>query len=141
MTGFPPASGTPLDPAMRPKRIILWACLWTGSRPQGNPGLLLLHAAGNVFVRELGQGETILIKPRSLIFKDPTVQMHLHFEDAGSVQSSFLLFSMPVMSRHMWLRLIGPGRVAVQSVFHRHDDIFGNLDQHIGSNAAELVLV
>ena len=42
------------------------------------PGLLLLHGAGNVFVRELGNGQTILIKPTSLLFKDPTVRMHLH---------------------------------------------------------------
>jgi hypothetical protein len=80
-----------------------------------------------VFVRQLGPGETILVKPRSLIFKDPTVDMHLHFEDSGSIQSSFMIFSVPMTSRHMWLRLIGPGRVAVQSVFHRHDDIFGTL--------------
>jgi len=99
----------------------------------GNPGLLLLHAAGNVFVRQLGEGETILVKARALIFKDPSVQMHLHFEDAGQVQSTFLIFSMPVTSRHMWLRLIGPGRVAVQSVFHRHDNIFGNLTNTSGA--------
>jgi uncharacterized protein (AIM24 family) len=93
----------------------------------GTPGLLLLHAAGNVFVRQLGDGETILIKPRALIFKDPSVQMHLHFEDSGSLQNAFSFFSSSMTSRHMWLRLRGPGRVAVQSVFHRHDDIFGNL--------------
>jgi uncharacterized protein (AIM24 family) len=44
------------------------------------PGLLLLHAGGNVFVRHLAPGQTILVKPTSLIFKDPSVQMHLHFE-------------------------------------------------------------
>jgi hypothetical protein len=44
------------------------------------PGLLLLHAAGNVFVRTLGPGESMLVKPTALIFKDPAVQMHLHFE-------------------------------------------------------------
>src|SRR5262249_17067855 len=85
------------------------------------PGLLLLHAHGNVFVRELGPGDSILVKPAALIFKDPSVQMHLHFEDAGSVQSQMLFFSIPIQSRHMWLRLIGPGRVAVQSVFTHHD--------------------
>jgi uncharacterized protein (AIM24 family) len=99
----------------------------------GTPGLLLLHAAGNVFVRQLAPGETILVKPRALIFKDPTVQMHLHFEDAGQVQTGFMIFSSGVMSRHMWLRLIGPGRVAVQSVFHRHDQIFGNLTDTSGA--------
>lgn len=100
---------------------------------QGTPGLLLLHAAGNVFVRQLGPGETILIKPASLIFKDPGVQMHLHLEDSGSLQNSFMIFSFPVYSRHMWLRLVGPGRVAVQSVFHRHDKIYGNLTSTSGA--------
>src|SRR5579863_2228921 len=49
------------------------------SAPQA-PGLLLLHAAGNVFVRDLAPGETMLVKPTALIFKDPTVEMQLHFE-------------------------------------------------------------
>jgi uncharacterized protein (AIM24 family) len=79
------------------------------------PGLLLLHAAGNVFVRELARGETILIKPTALIFKDPTVSMHLHFERPGTVFRGWGSWS----NRYMWLRLIGPGRVAVQSVFER----------------------
>ena len=48
------------------------------------PGLLMLHAAGNVFVRDLAPGQTILIKPTALVFKDPSVQMHLHFERLGS---------------------------------------------------------
>ncbi len=38
------------------------------------PGLLLLHAGGNVFVRDLGPGQTILVKPTALLFKDPTVE-------------------------------------------------------------------
>src|SRR5579862_9907733 len=43
------------------------------------PGLLILHAAGNVFVRELAANQAILVKPTALIFKDPTVEMQLHF--------------------------------------------------------------
>jgi uncharacterized protein (AIM24 family) len=80
------------------------------------PGLLLLHAAGNVFIRELQQGQTILVKPTALLFKDPTVQMELHFEHPASAS----LFSWGSWSnRYLWLRLYGPGRVAVQSVFER----------------------
>ena len=78
------------------------------------PGLLL-HASGNVFIRQLGPGQTILIKPTALVFKDPTVQMHLHFERPNAGFSSWGSWS----NRYMWLRLIGPGRVAVQSVFDR----------------------
>jgi uncharacterized protein (AIM24 family) len=84
------------------------------STPQ-SPGLLMLHAAGNVFVRELGPGQTILIKPTALVFKDPAVQMHLHFERPGTVFSGWGSWG----NRYIWLRLVGPGRVAVQSVFDR----------------------
>ncbi len=84
------------------------------------PGLLLLHAAGNVFVRELSPGQSILVKPTALIFKDPTVNMHLHFEQPGMVFGGFSFSGFGGWSnRYLWLRLIGPGRVAVQSVFER----------------------
>jgi uncharacterized protein (AIM24 family) len=92
-------------------------------RAPQTPGLLLLHAAGNVFVRELAPGQTILVKPTALIFKDPSVQMQLHFEhpstgfDLASFGISFGSYSWS--NRYYWLRLWGPGRVAVQSVFDR----------------------
>jgi uncharacterized protein (AIM24 family) len=78
-----------------------------------NPGLLLLHAGGNVFVRDLAPNQTILIKPTALVFKDPTVQMHLHFEHPNTVFRGWGSWS----NRYLWLRLSGPGRVAVQSKF------------------------
>jgi uncharacterized protein (AIM24 family) len=83
------------------------------SAPQ-TPGLLLLHAAGNVFVRDLAPGQTILVKPTALIFKDPSVQMQLHFEHP---RAGFRLGWGSWSNRYYWLRLWGPGRVAVQSVF------------------------
>ncbi len=86
-------------------------------RAQQAPGLLLLHAAGNVFVRQLGAGQTILVKPTALIFKDPGVQMQLHFEQPNIGGFSFGWGSWT--NRYIWLRLSGPGRVAVQSVFER----------------------
>ncbi len=82
------------------------------------PGLLLLHAAGNVFVRELAPGQTILVKPSALVFKDPSVEMHLHFEQPGSFFGNWSSWSN-WSNRYLWLRLFGPGRVAVQSVFDR----------------------
>jgi uncharacterized protein (AIM24 family) len=78
-------------------------------------GLLLLHAGGNIFVRNLSYGQTILVKPTALIFKDPSVQMALHFERPSTGWSGWGTWS----NRYMWLRLTGPGRVAVQSVFER----------------------
>jgi len=79
------------------------------------PGLLLLHAAGNIFTRDLGYGQTILVKPTALVFKDPTVDMHLHFEHPNVQFMSWGSWG----NRYLWLRLTGPGRVAIQSVFDR----------------------
>jgi uncharacterized protein (AIM24 family) len=86
---------------------------FTGASQQ--PGLLLLHAAGNVFVRNLGDGESLLVKPTALIFKDPPVQVHLHFEHPQMGFTSWGSWS----NRYLWLRVIGPGRVGVQSSFEQ----------------------
>ena len=80
-----------------------------------SPGLLILHASGNVLVRELAPGEALLVKPTALIFKDPTVGMQLHFEHP---RTGFSLWGS-WGNRYVWLRLWGPGRVAVQSSFER----------------------
>lgn len=77
---------------------------------QGQPGLVLAHGAGNVFVRRLAEHETLLIHPASLLFKDSTVDMHLHQEfPAGDSVYGF--------NSYLWLRLYGPGRVAVRSAY------------------------
>jgi uncharacterized protein (AIM24 family) len=81
----------------------------------GAPGLLLLHAAGNVFVRELAPGQTILVKPTALVFKDPTVNMDLYYETPTAGFGAWLSSN----NGYLWLRLTGPGRVAIQSVFDR----------------------
>ncbi len=80
------------------------------------PGLLLLHASGNVFVRELAPGQSLLVKPTALIFKDPTVEMQLHFEHPST---GFSMWGSSWTNRYVWLRLWGQGRVAVQSSFER----------------------
>jgi uncharacterized protein (AIM24 family) len=87
------------------------------------PGLLMLHGAGNVFVRRLQPGQTILIKPTALLFKDPSVSMHLHFEHPGGTWKSWRSWG----SRYVWLRLHGPGRVAVQSNYEHFEDPGNNL--------------
>jgi uncharacterized protein (AIM24 family) len=85
------------------------------------PGLLLLHGNGNVFVRNLQPGQTISVKPTALLFKDPTVRMHLHLEYPGGGYGTFSSWGRWA-NRHVWLRLIGPGRVAVQSHFEHMED-------------------
>ncbi|HEV3232013.1 MAG TPA: AIM24 family protein [Candidatus Dormibacteraeota bacterium] len=90
---------------------------------QQTPGLLLLHASGNSFLRYLQPGETILVKPTALLFKDPTVQMHLHFEHPAGTWRSWRSWG----ERYVWLRLIGPGRVAIESAFEHMEDRPNNL--------------
>jgi uncharacterized protein (AIM24 family) len=87
---------------------------------QAAPGLLLLHAPGNVFIRDLRQGETMLIQPSSLLYRDVTVRMALHMEYPRNLGLSFWRSSWSY--RSIWVRLWGPGRVAVQSVYEPPED-------------------
>jgi uncharacterized protein (AIM24 family) len=99
------------------------------SAPQA-PGLLLLHASGNTFIRRLDPGQSILIKPTALLFKDISVRMQLHFEYPGTSTWN------PWMSwnhRHLWLRLSGPGRVAVQSAYEPIEDNGRSIVNHSGA--------
>jgi uncharacterized protein (AIM24 family) len=81
------------------------------------PGLLLLHAPGNTFVRDLQPGQSILVQPTALLYKDPTVRVDLHLEYPGG--SGLSVFGSSFANRTVWLRATGPGRIAVQSVFER----------------------
>jgi uncharacterized protein (AIM24 family) len=105
----------------------------------GAPGLLLLHAPGNVFVRDLAPNETILIQPSSFLYKDPTVGMWLHVEyPAGNYWFS----SASRQCKTVWLTLTGPGRIAMQSVFERPETVgylsgsSGATHHHWGAGAA-----
>ncbi len=120
-TGFSPASGSLPRTAKTPKRIIRSACSWTDLPPATVPGLLLLHGNGNVFIRSLQPGQQIVIKPTSLLFKDPTVLMNLHLEYPGGMYGAFQPWGR-WSNRYVWLRLSGPGRVAVQSHFEPMED-------------------
>jgi uncharacterized protein (AIM24 family) len=86
----------------------------------GGPGLLLLHSPGNSFIRDLAAGETICIQPTALLYKDPSVgmQLHLEYPNQGMMQWGF---NRNYSYRQVWLRMWGPGRVAVQSVFEREE--------------------
>jgi uncharacterized protein (AIM24 family) len=82
----------------------------------GGPGLLLLHAPGNTFIRDLRRGEQILIQPSSLIWKDRSVHMSLHFEYP---RGQYWFSSNRWQAKSVWLVMHGPGRIAVKSVFER----------------------
>ena len=83
---------------------------------QGGPGLLLLHAPGNTFIRDLAPGQRICVQPSGLLWKDPTVRMFLHFEYP---RGQYWFSSSRWQAKTVWLTLQGPGRVAIQSVFER----------------------
>lgn len=94
-----------------------------------NPGLVLLHARGNAFVRTLQMGESILIKPTALLYKDSSVQMALHIEHPGGTWRSWRAWG----NRYLWLRCYGPGRVAVESAFDMLEDPGYNLVSDSGA--------
>ena len=96
---------------------------------QGGPGLLLLHAQGNTFIRDLRHGERILIQPSGLIYKDPSVGMYLHFEYP---HGQYWFSSARWQAKTTWLTLQGPGRVAIQSVFER-PELAGAITQSSGA--------
>ena len=84
------------------------------------PGLLLLHAPGNVFIRDLKQGESLLVQPSSLVYRDTSVRVHLHLEYP---RNQGFAFWRNRDYRNILVRLIGPGRVAVQSIFERPEEM------------------
>ena len=94
------------------------------------PGLLLIHASGNVYVRQLAPGQSILIKPTALIFKDPSVSMQLHFEHPASGGGGFFSMLTSFALRYLWLRITGPGRVAIQSAFEPVEDSGASIYGH-----------
>jgi uncharacterized protein (AIM24 family) len=82
------------------------------------PGLVMIQASGNAYVRTLAEGESILIKPPALLFKDPTVGMQLHVEYPAAGMKLWRTWG----NRYLWLRVWGPGRVGLQSCYERVDD-------------------
>jgi uncharacterized protein (AIM24 family) len=86
----------------------------------GAPGLLLLHGPGNTFIRDLGPGDRVLMQPSALIWKDPSVQMHLHQEYP---RGQYWFSSARWQAKSMWLVLQGPGRIAMQSVFEAPETV------------------
>lgn len=82
------------------------------------PGAVLIQSGGNAFLRELDEEESILVKPPALLWKDVTVamQMHVEFPHAG------MKLWKSWGNRYLWLRLFGPGRIALQSSYDRLED-------------------
>jgi uncharacterized protein (AIM24 family) len=77
------------------------------------PGLVMIGAGGAAFSRELAEGETLLVKPPALLFKDSTVTMQLHVEYPAAGMKLWRTWG----NRYLWLRLWGPGRVGIESCY------------------------
>jgi uncharacterized protein (AIM24 family) len=82
------------------------------------PGAVFVQAGGNAFMRDLAEGEQIMVKPPALLFKDTSVGMQLHVEFPGAGMKLWRSWG----NRYLWLRLWGPGRVALQSSYNRLED-------------------
>ena len=80
---------------------------------QGQPGMLILHGAGNVFERRLAAGESVQLEPGAFLYKDASVTMEVEMQ-----KLSVGLFGGAGMSL---ARMTGPGRVGIQSMYHHHN--------------------
>jgi uncharacterized protein (AIM24 family) len=78
----------------------------------GAPGLLILHGYGNVFERQLGAGENIMVEPGAFLYKDSSVTMNVEFQKIGSG-----FFGGRTMSL---AKMTGPGRIGIQSMYVHH---------------------
>jgi len=77
------------------------------------PGLVMIGAGGAAFLRDLADGESLLVKPPSLLFKDPSVTMQLHVEYPAAGVKLWRTWG----NRYLWLRLWGPGRIGIESAY------------------------
>ncbi len=92
---------------------------WTASAPRTTPGLVLVHGAGNVFVRSAGpQGSRSWSSRRRCCSRTAACRCSCTWKCPGAAFSLFNFWAL----RYMWLRLSGPGRVAVQSAFEPVED-------------------
>jgi uncharacterized protein (AIM24 family) len=80
----------------------------------GAPGLLVLHGYGNVFERRLAAGESILVEPGAFLYKDASVGMQVEMQ-----RLSTGLFGGTGMCL---VRMTGPGRLGIQSMYHHHTE-------------------
>jgi uncharacterized protein (AIM24 family) len=85
---------------------------------RGGEGLVLLHGYGNVFEKMLAPGEALDVEPGAWLWKDPSVQMTTTTV-AGSQRGGGIFGAIGGMMAGASIilnRLIGPGRVGIQSM-------------------------
>lgn len=85
---------------------------------QDRPGLVMIGAGGAAFLRDLAEGESLLVKPPSLLFKDPSVTMQLHVEYPAAGVKLWRMWG----NRYLWLKVWGPGRIGIESAYLSYAD-------------------
>jgi uncharacterized protein (AIM24 family) len=86
----------------------------------GRQGLVLLHASGDAFTRDLADSESVLVSPAALLYWEDTVDLSLHLEFpyvAGQHVRRVIW-----RSSRIWLRVCGPGRVVIDSACGQAED-------------------
>lgn len=96
-----------------------------------SPGWVLLHGAGSLFRKTLGAGETLLVQPNALLYKDSAVEMQLHVDEVQSGSGFFA--GVKRGGRYLWLRLKGPGQVAIHSAAKQGEEVLGALVKSSGT--------
>ncbi|MGH9121135.1 MAG: AIM24 family protein [Acidimicrobiales bacterium] len=81
-------------------------------------GLVMIGAGGAAFTRTLAEGESLLVKPPALLFKEPTVAIQLHVEYPAAGMKLWRSWG----NRYLWLRVWGPGRVGIESCYSPAED-------------------
>jgi uncharacterized protein (AIM24 family) len=86
----------------------------------GRQGLVLLHASGDAFIRDLADGESVLVSPASLLTWEDTVDLSLHLESpyVPGPHARRVFWQ----SSRIWLRVCGPGRVIIDSASGQAED-------------------
>jgi uncharacterized protein (AIM24 family) len=79
-------------------------------------GLLLLHSPGNTMFRDLKQSEIVYVKPDALLYRDLNVYTYLLAEYPHAETS---IFGNRNQNRTIWLKLMGPGRIAISSKYEQ----------------------
>ncbi len=112
-------SGSPPGRVTTAKRITRWACTATSSARKPRPDCCCCIRPATRSCATWPRARRCSCSRVRLLYRDLSVQMHLHLEYPHSQGMNWWRsFSY----RNVWLRLIGPGRVAVQSIFERPED-------------------
>jgi uncharacterized protein (AIM24 family) len=87
----------------------------------GRQGLVLLHASGDAFIRDLADSESVLVSPASLLYWEDTVylSLHLEFPYVPGQRVRRVIWR----SSRIWLRVCGPGRVIIDSARGQAEDV------------------